>query len=240
MSVNHRSRRRGAASSAAGSKGGGRARQNGSGRSKSSAGWLDEHFSVSYVKQSQVDGYRSRASYKLLELDRRDQLLQPGQTVVDLGAAPGGWSQVAAERVGDRGTVVASDILPMDTLAGVTFVQGDFTETAVYDAIVEALQGQQADLVISDMAPNMSGMSAIDQPSAMYLVELALDMARNILKPGGTLVAKVFQGAGFDDVLRDARQSFRKVAMRKPDASRARSREVYLVAKGLEQVRSAR
>ena len=231
--MNDRSRRGAAAARPGGRKG--KSQRGGAGRSKSSAGWLDEHFSDPYVKQSQIDGYRSRASYKLLELDRKDRLFRRGQTVVDLGAAPGGWSQVAVELVGDRGTVVASDILDMDALAGVTFVQGDFTEAAVYDAIVEALQGRPADLVISDMAPNMSGMSAIDQPSAMYLAELALDMARNILEPGGTLVAKVFQGAGFNELLQDARQSFRKVATRKPEASRARSRETYLVAQGLKK-----
>lgn len=178
-----------------------------------------------------MDGYRSRASYKLLELNEKDRLIRSGQTVVDLGSAPGGWSQVAADLVGEQGVVVASDILPMDALAGITFIQGDFTEEAVYEAIVEALKGQQADLVISDMAPNMSGMASIDQPSAMYLVELALDMARNVLKPDGTLVAKVFQGEGFDELMQDARQSFGKVVTRKPDASRARSREIYLVAR---------
>ncbi|WP_240753935.1 23S rRNA (uridine(2552)-2'-O)-methyltransferase RlmE [Natronospirillum operosum] len=207
----------------------------GAGRSKSSAGWLDEHFSDPYVKQSQIDGYRSRASYKLLELNERDRLFRPGQVVLDLGAAPGGWSQVAAQLVGDAGMVVASDILPMDAVAGVRFVQGDFTDNDVYAAIVDALEGRPADLVISDMAPNMSGMAAIDQPAAMYLAELALDMAQQVLKPGGTLVAKVFQGEGFDAVLQACRQQFRRVVTRKPEASRARSREVYLVAQDLKQ-----
>lgn len=198
-------------------------------RSKSSKRWLDEHFKDSYVKQSQQAGYRSRASYKLLELDDKDRLFRPGQLVVDLGAAPGGWSQVAAERVGERGRVLASDILPMDALAGVEFVQGDFTEEAVLDELLAALGEQKADLVISDMAPNMSGVAAVDQPRAVYLVELALDMARQVLKPGGHFVAKVFQGEGFDPLLQETRKAFDKLVVRKPGASRARSREVYLV-----------
>ncbi len=163
-------------------------------RSKSSNRWLDEHFKDPYVKQSQKDGYRSRASYKLVELDKKDKLFKSGMTVVDLGAAPGGWSQVAAERVGDHGMVLASDILPMDTIAGVEFIQGDFTEEAVLEQLLAALGQRKADLVISDMAPNMSGMNAVDQPAAIYLVELALDMARQVLKPGGHFVAKVFRG----------------------------------------------
>ncbi|WP_347332238.1 23S rRNA (uridine(2552)-2'-O)-methyltransferase RlmE [Marinimicrobium locisalis] len=201
-------------------------------RSKSSNRWLDEHFNDPYVKQSQKDGYRSRASYKLVELDKKDKLLKPGMTVVDLGAAPGGWSQVAAEKVGERGRVLASDILPMDAIAGVDFIQGDFTEEAVLEQLLATLGEARADLVISDMAPNMSGMNAVDQPAAMYLVELALDMAHQVLKPGGHFVAKVFHGEGFDPLLRDTRNAFAKVAVRKPDASRARSREVYLVARG--------
>lgn len=203
-------------------------------RSKSSNRWLDEHFSDPYVKQSQKDGYRSRASYKLIELDQKDRLFKPGMSVVDLGSAPGGWSQVAADRVGDRGTVLASDILPMDSIAGVEFIQGDFTEEAVLEQLLAALGGQKADLVISDMAPNMSGMNAVDQPAAIYLVELALDMARQVLKPGGHFVAKVFHGEGFDPLLQDTRNAFSKVAVRKPEASRARSREVYLVARGFK------
>ncbi|ROQ18368.1 23S rRNA Um-2552 2'-O-methyltransferase [Marinimicrobium koreense] len=203
-------------------------------RSKSSNRWLDEHFSDPYVKQSQKDGYRSRASYKLIELDKKDKLIKPGMSVVDLGSAPGGWSQVAADRVGDKGMVLASDILPMDSIAGVEFIQGDFTEEAVLEQLLAALSGQKADLVISDMAPNMSGMNAVDQPAAIYLVELALDMARQVLKPGGHFVAKVFHGEGFDPLLQDTRDAFTKVAVRKPDASRARSREVYLVARGFK------
>lgn len=203
-------------------------------RSKSSNRWLDEHFKDPYVKQSQKDGYRSRASYKLIELDKKDKLLKPGMSVVDLGSAPGGWSQVAAERVGDKGVVLASDILPMDSIAGVEFIQGDFTEESVLEQLLAALGEHKADLVISDMAPNMSGMNAVDQPAAMYLVELALDMARQVLKPGGHFVAKVFHGEGFDPLLQDARDAFTKVTVRKPDASRARSREVYLVARGFK------
>ena len=201
-------------------------------KSKSSGRWLKEHFDDQYVKRSKESGYRSRASFKLLEIDRKDRLLNPGATVVDLGAAPGGWSQVAAECVGDRGRVVASDILPMDPLAGVEFIQGDFTEEAVLEKILAALGGERADLVISDMAPNMSGNASIDQPAAMYLVELALELAREVLKPGGRFLVKVFQGEGFDAYLRDVRESFDSVSTRKPDASRARSREVYLLGKG--------
>jgi len=205
-------------------------------RSKSSNRWLQEHHGDHYVKMSKGDGYRSRASYKLIELNEKDKLFRPGMTVVDLGAAPGGWSQIAAELVGDNGRVVASDILPMDALPGVTFVQGDFTEEAVLDEVLRALGDEPADLVISDMAPNMSGMAAVDQPAAMYLVELALDMARQVLKPNGNFVAKVFQGEGFDEYLKEMRQSFKTVVTRKPDASRARSREVYLLGKGFKGV----
>ncbi|MDO0945730.1 23S rRNA (uridine(2552)-2'-O)-methyltransferase RlmE [Chromohalobacter israelensis] len=200
--------------------------------SKSSASWLKEHFDDRYVQRSWQDGYRSRASYKLLELDAKDALLKPGMTVIDLGAAPGGWSQIAADKIGDKGCVIASDILEMDALAGVTFVQGDFTEMEVLEQILAALEGRRVDLVMSDMAPNMSGMAAIDQPQAMYLVELALDLARQTLSPGGRFLAKVFQGEGFDAYLKELRGSFRKVVTRKPEASRARSREVYLLAEG--------
>lgn len=203
-------------------------------RSKSSSRWLQEHFNDPYVKESQKDGYRSRASYKLLELDEKDKLFQPGMKVIDLGAAPGGWSQVAAQSVGPKGFVLASDILPMDALADVTFLQGDFTEAGVFEQLLELLGEQKADLVISDMAPNMSGISDVDQPRAMHLVELALDMAINTLKPSGSFVCKVFQGEGSDDWFKLCRQHFSKVAIRKPDASRARSREVYLVARGFK------
>lgn len=205
-------------------------------KSKSSGRWLKEHFDDQYVKRSKEAGYRSRASYKLLEINSKDKLLRPGLTVVDLGAAPGGWSQIAAECVGDRGRVVASDILPMDPLPGVEFVQGDFTEEAVLQQILSALGDDLADLVISDMAPNMSGNASIDQPAAMYLVELALELARETLKPGGQFLVKVFQGEGFDAYLKEMRDSFASVVTRKPDASRARSREVYLLGKGFKAV----
>ncbi|GAA6144290.1 23S rRNA (uridine(2552)-2'-O)-methyltransferase RlmE [Thalassolituus maritimus] len=201
-------------------------------RSKSSADWLKEHVDDIWVQKAQQDGYRTRASYKLIELDDKDKLMRPGSVVVDLGSAPGGWSQVVAQRVGQKGLVIASDILEMDAIADVTFIQGDFTTEEVYDELVAVIDNRPVDLVISDMAPNMSGMSSIDQPGAMYLVELALDMARQVLKPNGSFVAKVFQGEGFDAYLADMKQSFAKVMIRKPKASRARSREVYIVAKG--------
>ncbi len=201
-------------------------------RSKSSGRWLQEHFSDPYVQQSKDAGYRSRASYKLLEIDRKDRIFRPGQTVVDLGAAPGGWCQVAIERVGDKGTVIASDILPMDPIAGVNFVQGDFTEQSVLDELLAAVDGRPVDVVISDMAPNMSGMAAVDIPRAMHLIELALDAAQQMLRPGGTFVTKVFQGEGFDDLLKTMKTDFQRVVSRKPDASRARSREQYQVCTG--------
>lgn len=203
-------------------------------RSKTSDRWLKEHFDDVWVKKSREDGYRSRASYKLIELDNKDRLFRPGQTVVDLGAAPGGWSQVAVERVGDNGTVVASDILEMRPIAGVAFVRGDFTEQSVLDELLDLLGDRRADVVISDMAPNMSGMAAVDIPNAMGLVELALDMAQQVLKPGGVFVAKVFQGEGFDALLAEMRKSFGTVVSRKPDSSRARSREIYQVCKGFK------
>ena len=203
-------------------------------RSKSSGQWLKEHFDDPYVQRAKEEGYRSRASYKLLELDKKDRLLRPGMVVVDLGAAPGGWSQVAAEKIGSTGQVVASDILPMDSLADVSFVQGDFTEESVYEQILEAIDGRQVDLVISDMAPNMSGMNSIDQPRAIYLVELALELARQVLKPEGVFLAKVFQGEGFDPLLAEMRQSFKKAQSRKPDSSRARSREIYQLCRGFK------
>lgn len=196
---------------------------------------MKEHFDDPYVKRSQQDGYRSRASYKLLEINEKDKLFRSGMKVVDLGAAPGGWSQVASKLIGDNGVVVASDILEMPPLAGVTFVQGDFTEENVYYNILSAIGDDQADLVISDMAPNMSGNSAIDQPQAMYLVELALDMAIQVLRPGGCFLVKVFQGEGFDAYLKSMRSVFSSVVTRKPDASRARSREVYLLGRSFKR-----
>ncbi|GHD37261.1 23S rRNA (uridine(2552)-2'-O)-methyltransferase RlmE [Parahalioglobus pacificus] len=197
----------------------------------SSKAWLKEHRDDPYVQQAQREGYRSRACYKLLELQERDRLIRPGMTLVDLGSAPGGWSQVAADLVGHKGRVIASDILPMDALAGVEFIQGDFTEDAVFEEILAVIGESPVDIVVSDMAPNMSGMTAVDQPRSMYLVELAVDMARKVLAPGGSFVAKVFQGEGFEALMRDCRDSFGKVLTRKPAASRPRSREVYLVAR---------
>lgn len=192
---------------------------------------MKEHFDDVYVRRSQQDGYRSRASYKLIEINDKDKLLKSGMKVVDLGAAPGGWSQIAGRLIGDKGKVVASDILEMAPLPGVTFVQGDFTEDDVYQEILKAIGDEHADLVISDMAPNMSGNSAVDQPQSMYLVELALDMASQVLRPGGNFLVKVFQGEGFDEYLKTMRGMFTSVVTRKPDASRARSREVYLLGR---------
>lgn len=201
-------------------------------RSKSSGRWLKEHLNDRYVKQSKKDGWRSRASYKLLEIQEKDKIFRSGVKVVDLGAAPGGWSQVAVELAGDQGRVIASDILPMDSIAGVDIVQGDFTEDAVLEQILETIGSDRVDLVISDMAPNMSGVLSIDQPKVMYLVELALGLSREALCEGGTFLVKVFQGEGFEACLKDMKASFDKVQTRKPKASRARSREVYLLATG--------
>jgi 23S rRNA (uridine2552-2'-O)-methyltransferase len=203
-------------------------------RSKSSGSWLQEHVSDPYVKQAQKDGYRSRASYKLIQLNEKDRLIRPGMVIVDLGSAPGGWSQVAAKLAGAKGKVIATDILPMDPLNGVEFVLGDFTEEAVLSEILAHLDNRKPDLIICDMAPNISGIDVTDQASSMYLVELALDMARQVLKPGGDFVAKVFQGAGSDAYLKELRSSFEKLQIRKPAASRPRSREVYTVAKGFK------
>ncbi|MCC2616520.1 23S rRNA (uridine(2552)-2'-O)-methyltransferase RlmE [Aestuariibacter halophilus] len=203
-------------------------------RSKTSKKWMDEHVNDPYVKKAQIDGYRSRASYKLIEINEKDKLYGPGSVVMDLGSAPGGWSQIVAPVVGDKGRVIASDILPMDSIIGVTFIQGDFTEASVYEEILDALGGDPVDTVISDMAPNLSGVKSTDQYGSMYLVELALDMARNVLKPGGSFCAKVFQGVGYDEYVKDVKSSFNKVIVRKPAASRPRSREVYLVGKGFK------
>lgn len=203
-------------------------------RSKSSDRWLDEHVNDPYVKQAQKDGYRSRASYKLLELIDKDKLLRPGMVVMDLGSAPGGWSQVVARRMGGKGRILATDILPMEAIEHVEFIQGDFTDEGVFQQILAALDGQQPELVLSDIAPNISGVAAADQAGSIYLVELALDMARQVLKPGGTFVAKLFQGEGSDAWLKDLRSSFDKVTIRKPEASRPRSREVYVVARGFK------
>ena len=203
-------------------------------RSKSSKRWLQEHFNDEYVQKAQREGYRSRASYKLIELQQRDRLVKPGMTVMDLGAAPGGWSQLVADWVGSNGRVIASDILPMDSLAGVEFIQGDFTEDAVYQRILASLGDRPVDLVISDMAPNLSGMKDMDQPRAMYLAELALELAQATLHDGASFLVKVFQGAGFEDYHWQLKQSFQTVKTRKPGASRQRSREVYLLGVGFK------
>jgi len=203
-------------------------------RSKSSSRWLQEHVNDPYVKQAQKEGYRSRSSYKLLELNERDRLIRPGMRVLDLGSAPGGWSQVAAALVGGKGRVLATDILPMEPLKNVDFIQGDFREDSVLDQILAHLDGEKVDLIISDIAPNISGISSADQAASIYLLELALDMARRVLKPGGNFVAKLFQGAGSDDYLKELRGAFEKVTIRKPEASRPRSREVYVVARGFK------
>lgn len=201
-------------------------------RSKTSKQWLKEHFDDVYVRRAQEEGYRSRASFKLLEIQEQDRLIRRGMTVVDLGAAPGGWSQVAARIVGDKGQVIASDILPIDSLPDVEFLQGDFTETEVLESLLALMKDRQADLVISDMAPNMSGMRDIDLPRVMYLAELALDLARTVLAPGGGFLVKVFHGEGYENLLKELKSSFDSVKVRKPKASRARSSEIYLLATG--------
>ena len=200
-------------------------------RSKSSGAWLREHFDDYYVKEAQRLGLRSRAAFKLMEVQTKDRLIKPGMIVVDLGSAPGGWSEYARKEVGRNGRVIASDILMMDSLAGVEFIQGDFTEEAVFNQLMDLIGSDKADLVISDMAPNMSGIVAIDQPKRMYLAELAFEMAKQALKPGGSIIFKVFQGEGFEQLLAETKTCFAKVVIRKPAASRPRSREVYLVAK---------
>ena len=204
-------------------------------RSKSSQRWLKEHFSDPYVKKAQAEGMRSRAAYKLEELVERDRLLKPGMVVVDLGAAPGGWSQWVRQTLDgmskeNPGRVVALDILEMPTLAGVEFLHGDFREDAVLSALEAALEGARVDLVLSDMAPNKSGMVAVDQPRMMHLAELAIEFADNHLRPGGTFLIKLFQGVGFDQYVRDLRRRYAKVSIRKPAASRKRSPEVYALA----------
>ena len=200
-------------------------------RSKSSREWLDRHLSDEYVKRAQLDGYRSRAVYKLLEIQQRDQLIRPGQVVVDLGAAPGGWSQVAQEIVTHKGAVFALDILPMEAIGGVTIIEGDFREQQPLDKLREALDGRDVDLVISDMAPNLSGMATVDQPRSIYLCELALDFAVQTLKPGGDFLTKIFQGEGFDAYMRQLRENFAGVMTRKPQSSRSKSSEVYLIGR---------
>ena len=191
---------------------------------------MQRHVNDEYVKRSKSEGYRSRAAYKLLEIQEKDMALKPGQVVVDLGAAPGGWSQVAADIVGPAGEVIAFDILEMDPMPGVTVIQGDFREDRALKALESVLDGRQVDLVISDMAPNVSGVAAVDQPRAMHLCELALDFCERHLRPGGGFICKVFHGEGFDAWMRDVKARFGKTVTRKPKASRAKSREVYLVA----------
>ncbi|POY78734.1 23S rRNA (uridine(2552)-2'-O)-methyltransferase RlmE [Pseudomonas amygdali pv. morsprunorum] len=208
-------------------------------RSKTSHNWLKEHFDDKYVKMAQKDGYRSRASYKLLEIQEKDKLIRPGMTVIDLGAAPGGWSQVTSRLIGGQGRLIASDILEMDSIPDVTFIQGNFTEDKILEQILEAVGNTQVDLVISDMAPNMSGLSAVDMPRAMFLCELALDLAGRVLRPGGDFLIKVFQGEGFDVYHKDIRKLFDKVQMRKPSSSRDRSREQYLLARGFRGIDGA-
>ena len=198
-------------------------------RSKTSKAWMREHINDPYVQKAKAEGSRSRAAYKLRELDQKDRLLAPGPLVVDLGAAPGSWSQVAAAKLGAKGRVVAVDILPMEPLPGVYFLQGDFREQEVLDALLLALGGSKADLVISDLAPNISGIGVSDQARSMYLAELALEFARQCLKPGGSLLVKVFQGAGFTEFLAAMRKAFAKVGSRKPEASRGRSSEMYML-----------
>ena len=196
--------------------------------------WIKQHINDPYVKQSQKDGYRSRASYKLLEIVEKERMIRPGMTVVDLGSAPGGWSQVASRLVGHEGRLHSLDILPMDPIAGVDFIQGDFTEQNIFDDLLLLIGNRPVDLVISDMAPNLTGAKAVDQPAMIYLAELAIDLTVQVLKPEGIFISKVFQGEGFDQFVRHVRKLFNSVSMKKPEASRAKSREVYLVAKGLK------
>jgi len=201
-------------------------------RSTSSKGWLKEHFDDHWVREAKARGFRSRASFKLLEIQDKDQIIRPGMSVVDLGAAPGGWSQVVVELLQGRGQVLASDILEMDPIVGVDFIQGDFSDNAIYEQLLQTLDNASADLVISDMAPNMSGMRDIDQPRAMLLAELALDMARSVLACNGSFLVKVFHGEGLQAYQAELKQSFTTVKVRKPKASRARSSEIYLLARG--------
>ncbi|MCC5851659.1 MAG: 23S rRNA (uridine(2552)-2'-O)-methyltransferase RlmE [Alkalimonas sp.] len=203
-------------------------------RSASSTRWLKEHFDDHFVQKAQKQGLRSRAAFKLEEIQQQDKLIKPGMTVVDLGSAPGSWSQMAAKLVGASGQVIACDILPMDPLPGVSFLQGDFREDAVLQALLSRIEGRNVDVVLSDMAPNMSGNLATDQARAMYLIELALDMCHQVLKQNGSFVVKVFHGEGFEDYLKAVRQVFTTVKSRKPDSSRSRSREAYIVATGFK------
>jgi 23S rRNA (uridine2552-2'-O)-methyltransferase len=198
-------------------------------RSKTSKAWMQEHLNDAFVKQAQKDGYRARAAYKLIEIDDKDQLIKPGMVVVDLGSVPGSWSQVAVQRLKGQGKVIALDILPMVGIAGVDFIQGDFREDEVLAELEDRLNGQPIDLVISDMAPNLSGIASVDQANAAYLTELAVDFSLKWLKPNGNFLVKVFIGSGFEEIIKLMRESFEKVVTRKPKASRDRSSEVYLL-----------
>lgn len=200
------------------------------GRSKSSKQWLKEHFEDEYVLRAQKEGYRSRAIYKLIEIQQKDKILKPGMTVIDLGAAPGGWSEYAVTQLAGKGRIIALDILPMEPMPGVEIIEGDFRDDAVLAQLMTLIGVDRADLVICDMAPNISGMGVVDLPRAYYLSELALDLAQQVLKPGGGLLVKLFQGEGFDAYLKLLKQHFSKQVMRKPKASRARSREIYALA----------
>jgi 23S rRNA (uridine2552-2'-O)-methyltransferase len=205
-------------------------------RSKSSARWLAEHAADPYVKRAHEEGWRSRAAFKLEEIQKSDRLLRPGMTVVDLGAAPGGWSQYAARTLAEKGRVIAMDILEMPPIAGVEFLQGDFNDQAVLDRLMAMLGDEKVDLVMSDMAPNMMGIADVDHDRSMNLVELAVDFAARTLRPGGDFLSKVFQGRGFQPLVAQLRQQFESVKMRKPNASRARSPEVYVLARGYRLV----
>ncbi len=200
-------------------------------KSKQSKRWLKEHFDDPFVKQAQQEGYRSRAVFKLKEINEKDRLFHKGMMVVDLGAAPGGWCQYARQQLAANDVVIGLDILEMEPLESVKFIQGDFTEQALLDRLMDVLNGRRVDLVLSDMAPNISGMKVVDQPRAMYLAELALNFSLKTLSKGGDFLVKVFQGEGFDEYLKLLRASFKQVLVRKPKASRARSREVYLLAR---------
>jgi len=206
-------------------------------RSKSSKRWLKEHFDDEFVRRSQVEGYRSRAVYKLKEIDEKDKLIKPGMTIIDLGAAPGGWSQYAAELLKGNGRVIALDLLMIEPeIEGVEFIQGDFREDVVLEQLMTVIDSDQADLVFSDMAPNMSGVKTVDIARAMYLADLTLELSKETLKPGGAMLVKLFQGEGFEEYLRSLRQAFSKVTMRKPKASRSRSKEIYALATGFKVV----
>ncbi|OAM52524.1 23S rRNA methyltransferase [Methylovorus sp. MM2] len=198
-------------------------------RTRTSKGWMQEHLNDEFVKRAQRDGYRARAAYKLMEIDDKDKLIKPGMTIVDLGSTPGSWSQVAVQRLKGQGHIIALDLLEMAPIPGVDFIQGDFREESVLAKLEEKLKGKKIDLVIADMAPNISGISSVDQPNAAYLTELALDFSLQWLKPGGNFLVKVFIGTGFEEIVRDMRGGFEKVVTRKPKASRDRSSEVYLL-----------